>query len=43
MLPAHLNWNAVFQSITDTWLPLLAVLAAILIIGLILRMLTHRR
>lgn len=25
MLPENVNWNAVLQSITDTWLPLIGM------------------
>lgn len=25
MLPKNVNWNAVLQSITDTWLPLIDI------------------
>lgn len=27
MLPENVNWNAVLQSITDTWLPLIGMVA----------------
>ena len=35
MLPENVNWNAVFQSITDTWLPLIGMVAAIILVAII--------
>ena len=32
MLPENVNWNAVLQSITDTWLPLIGMVAAIILV-----------
>lgn len=29
MLPENVKWDAVFQSIVDTWLPLIGVIAII--------------
>ena len=31
MLPENVNWNAVLQSFTDTWLPLIGMVAAIIL------------
>ena len=31
-LPEHINWDAVLQSLVDTWLPLLGIAAAILMV-----------
>ena len=31
-LPEHINWDAVLQSLVDTWLPLLGLAAAILMV-----------
>jgi len=36
MLPKNVNWNAVLQSITDTWLPLIGVAAAIILVAIII-------
>ena len=35
MLPENVKWDAVFQSIVDTWLPLIGVVAAIIVIAVI--------
>lgn len=35
MLPENVKWDAVFQSIVDTWLPLIGVVAAIIVIAII--------
>lgn len=35
MLPENINWNAVLQSITDTWLPLIGMIAAIILVAII--------
>lgn len=34
MLPENVNWNAVLQSITDTWLPLIGMVAAIILVAI---------
>lgn len=34
-MPENVKWNAVFQSIVDTWLPLIGVVTAIIIIAII--------
>lgn len=31
-LPEHIHWDAVLQSLVDTWLPLLGIAAAILMV-----------
>ena len=36
MLPENVNWNAVLQSITDTWLPLIGVAATIILVAIII-------
>ena len=36
MLSENINWNAVLQSITDTWLPLIGVVAAIILVAIII-------
>ena len=35
MLPENVNWNAVLQSITDTWFPLIGMVAAIILVAII--------
>lgn len=30
MLPENVNWNAVLQSITDTWLPLIGMVRVVI-------------
>ena len=35
MLPANIKRDAVFRSIIDTWLPLIGVVAAIIVIAVI--------
>ena len=34
MLPENVNWNGVLQSITDTWLPLIGMVAAIILVAI---------
>lgn len=43
MLPENVKWDAVFQSIVDTWLPLIGVVAAIVVIALIVHVIKKRR
>lgn len=43
MLPENVKWDAVFQSIVDTWLPLIGVVAAIVVIAVIVHMIKKRR
>ncbi|WP_275052358.1 hypothetical protein [Collinsella tanakaei] len=38
MIPEHINWDAVVQSVTDTWLPLAGWLAVIAVAYLIARL-----
>lgn len=35
MLPENVNWNAVLQSITDTWFPLIGMVAGIILVVVI--------
>ena len=35
MLPENVKWEAVFQSIVDTWLPLIGMVAAIVVFSII--------
>ena len=34
-MPENIKWDAVFQSIVDTWLPLFGVIAAIIVIAVV--------
>lgn len=43
MLPENIKWDAVFQSIVDTWLPLIGVVAAIIIIAVIVHVIKKKR
>ena len=43
MLPENVKWEAVFQSIVDTWLPLIGVVAAIVVIAVIVHVIKKRR
>lgn len=42
-MPDQINWNAVWQSITDTWLPLLAVGAAVIAILVLYSVIRKRK
>lgn len=35
-MPEQINWSAVLQSITDTWLPLLSTAAVVALLALII-------
>lgn len=43
MLPENVKWDAVFQSIVDTWLPLISVVAAIVVIAIIVHVVRKKR
>ena len=43
MLPENVKWDAVFQSIVDTWLPLIGVVAAIIVIAIIVLVVRKKR
>lgn len=43
MLPENVKWDAVFQSIVDTWLPLIGVVAAIVVIAVVVRVIKKKR
>ena len=42
MLPENVKWEAVFQSIVDTWLPLIGMVAAIVVIAIICQCISIR-
>ena len=43
MLPENVKWEAVFQSIVDTWLPLIGRVAAIVVIAIIVHVVRKKR
>lgn len=43
MLPENVKWDAVFQSIVDTWLPLIGVVAIIIVIAVIVHVVKKKR
>lgn len=43
MLPENVNWNAVLQSITDTWLPLIGMVAAIILVAIIVHVIQKNK
>lgn len=43
MLPENVKWEAVFQSIVDTWLPLIGMVAAIVGIAIIVHVVRKKR
>ena len=43
MLPENVKWEAVFQSIVDTWLPLLGMVAASVVIAIIVHVVRKKR
>ena len=42
-MPENIKWDAVFQSIVDTWLPLLGVIAAIVVIAVLVHIIRIKR
>ncbi len=42
-MPENIKWDAVFQSIVDTWLPLLGVIAAIVVIAVLVHIIRKKR
>lgn len=34
-MPENIKWDAVFQSIVDTWLPLFGVIIAVIVIAVV--------
>lgn len=43
MLPENVNWNAVLQSFTDTWLPLIGMVAAIILVAIIVHVIQKNK
>ncbi len=42
-MPENVKWDAVFQSIVDTWLPLFGVIAAVIIIAVVIHFVKKKR
>lgn len=42
MLPENVKWDAVFQSIVDTWLPLIGVIAVVIIIAVVVHVIKKK-
>ncbi len=42
-MPENIKWDAVFQSIVDTWLPLLGVIVAAIIIAVVIHFAKKKR
>ena len=43
MFSEKIKWDAVFQSIIDTWLPLIGIIVAVVIIALIVHIIQKKR
>ena len=43
MFPEKIKWDAVFQSIIDTWIPLIGIIVAVVIIALIVHIIQKKR
>lgn len=43
MFPENVKWDAVFQSITDTWLPLIGIVVAVIVVGVIIYMIKKNK
>ncbi|WP_268892554.1 hypothetical protein [Porcincola intestinalis] len=39
----NVNWNGVFQSIVDTWLPVIGVIVAAIVISVIVHVIRKKR
>lgn len=42
-MPENVKWDAVLQSITNTWLPLFGLVATIVVIALVVRIIKKKR
>lgn len=42
-MPENIKWDAVIQSIVDTWLPLFGVIAAVIIIAVVIHFVKKKR
>lgn len=43
MLPENVKWDAVFQSIVDTWLPMIGVGIIIIVIAVVVSIIKKKR
>ncbi|WP_275564726.1 hypothetical protein [Acetatifactor aquisgranensis] len=41
-MPENIKWDAVFQSIVDTWLPLFGVIIAVIVITVVVRIIKKK-
>ncbi len=42
-MPENVKWDVVFQSIVDTWLPLLGVIVAVIIIAVVIHFIKKKQ
>lgn len=42
-MPENVKWDAVFQSIVDTWLPLVGVVVAVIVIAVVIHIVKKRK
>ena len=42
-MPKNVNWSAVWQSVTDTWLPLLGGIALIVVAVIVIHIIRKRK
>lgn len=43
MLPENIKWDAVFQSIVDTWLPMIGAMVGIIVIAVVVHIIKKKR
>lgn len=43
MLPENIKWDAVFQSIVDTWLPLIGIIIALIVIAVVIHIIKKKK
>ncbi|WP_305276327.1 hypothetical protein [uncultured Bacteroides sp.] len=41
-MPENIKWDAVFQSIVDTWLPLFGVIIAVIVIAVVVHIIMKK-
>lgn len=39
----NVNWNAVLQSVTDTWLPLLGVIVVVIVAAIVIHVIRKQK
>ena len=42
-MPENIKWDAIFQSIVDTWLPLFGVIIAVIVIAVVAHIIKKKR